>query len=64
MDRDYRKTATAAGLAVDRARGDDLDKFPIEKARLRHIWFYIAVACACTIGYGWALQSRTVSISL
>ena len=60
MDRDYRKTAAAVGYTVDEAKGDDLTSFPIEKARLRSIWYFVAISTACTIGYGWTLQTRTV----
>ena len=63
IDHDYRKTADRAGITIDRAKGDDLAKFPIEKARLRSIWYFIAISTTCTIGYGWTLQSRTVRIN-
>ncbi|KAI4267006.1 MAG: hypothetical protein L6R35_006887, partial [Caloplaca aegaea] len=59
MDRDYRVTAAAVGFTIDRTSGDDLTEFPIEKARLRSIWYYVTVSTICTIGYGWTLQSRT-----
>jgi len=60
IDRDYQKIATSAGIVIDRAKGDDLSKFPIEKARLRSIWYFIIISTLCTIGYGWALHSVTV----
>ncbi|KAL9035176.1 MAG: hypothetical protein Q9180_004999, partial [Flavoplaca navasiana] len=60
MDHDYRMIAAAAGFSIDRTKGDDLAKFPIEKARLRSIWYYVAISTACTIGYGWTLQARVV----
>ncbi|KAL8785849.1 MAG: hypothetical protein Q9195_008473 [Heterodermia aff. obscurata] len=59
IDRDYKKTATSMGITIDRVRGDDIGKFPIERARLRSIWYFIAISTACTIGYGWTLQSTT-----
>ena len=46
---------------VDRTAGDDLSDFPIEKARLRSIWYLVIVSIIATIGYGWALRVRTVS---
>ena len=58
-DYDYRQTARAHNLSIDRVRGDDLSKFPIEKARLRTVWFYIFVSATATLGYGWALEYRT-----
>jgi MFS family permease len=60
IDRDYRKTAEADGLPVDRARGDDLNKFPIEKARLRSMLWPIISCTLSVIGYGWTLHIRTV----
>ncbi|MCJ1398927.1 hypothetical protein MMC11_002128 [Xylographa trunciseda] len=58
-DRDYRKTASSLGLAIDKVKGDDLAKFPIEKAKLRSIWYYIVISSASTLGYGWTLQTKT-----
>lgn len=37
MNRDYRVVAAQHGITVDKARGDDLTKFPIEKARFRSV---------------------------
>ena len=64
IDRDYQKTATSAGIPIDRVRGDVISEFPIERARLRSIWHFIAISTACTIGYGWALQSTAVTMLL
>ncbi|MCJ1438604.1 hypothetical protein MMC27_007994 [Xylographa pallens] len=58
-DRDYRKTASSLGFAIDKVKGDDLAKFPIEKARLRSIWYYIVISSASTLGYGWTLEVMT-----
>lgn len=55
---DYRATAKAHGLAVDRVKGDEILQFPIEKARLRTIWVYIFFSSSCTLGYGWSLETR------
>ncbi|CAF9929048.1 MAG: hypothetical protein HETSPECPRED_007272 [Heterodermia speciosa] len=59
IDRDYKKTAISQGITIDRVRGDDISKFPIERARLRSIWYFIAISTTCTISYGWALHSST-----
>ncbi|KAL8664311.1 MAG: hypothetical protein Q9202_003125 [Teloschistes flavicans] len=64
MNDDYKKTAAAVGFTVDKTKGDDLANFPIEKARLRSIWYFVSVSTACTIGYGWTLQARTVCNTL
>ncbi len=58
-DYDYRQTARAHDLSIDRVRGDELSRFPIEKARLRTVWLYILVSATATLGYGWALEYRT-----
>ena len=61
IDRDYQKTAAAAGITVNKTKGDDLSDFPIEKARLRSIWYFMGLSMACTVGYGWSIERRTVS---
>jgi hypothetical protein len=59
IDRDYRRMAASVGFTIDKVKGDDLTKFPIEKARVRSIWYFIAISTSCTLGYGWALHVRT-----
>lgn len=60
MDRDYRILADRHGFVINRDRGDDLIDFPIEKARLRSIWYLVVVAAVSIVGYGWTVQTRTV----
>ena len=57
-DYDYRKTATAHGFTINKVSGDKVVDFPIEQARLRSVWYYIAMSSTSTLGYGWALQTR------
>jgi hypothetical protein len=64
MDCDYCVIARAHGIAIDKVAGDDLAKFPIEKARSRMSWLLLLVSTAVIIGYGWILQERVVCISL
>ena len=61
MDRDYKIIARKSNITVDKIRGDDLRTFPIEKARLRSLWYFIAITGLCTIGYGWSVDRRAVS---
>jgi hypothetical protein len=61
MNRDYRLTARDHNLVIDITRGDDLTLFPIEKARFRSIWYSMCATGISTTGYGWALQSHSVS---
>jgi hypothetical protein len=61
IDRDYQKTAAAAGITVNKTKGDNLTDFPIEKARLRSIWYFMGLSMACTVGYSWSIERGTVS---
>ncbi|ROW08794.1 hypothetical protein VMCG_02976 [Cytospora schulzeri] len=56
LDGAYRRARTKRGLATDRIKGDDLDNFPIEKARLTVMWIPMLVIAICTVAYGWVLQ--------
>ncbi|KAI4906412.1 hypothetical protein J4E90_010631 [Alternaria incomplexa] len=61
MDYNYRLTAKANNIIVDKVVGDDLAKFPIEKARSRLWWFLIPTSTAVIAGYGWVLRKEIVS---
>lgn len=61
IDRDYRITAKRYSLPVEKKRGDDLARFPIEEARTRSTFLPLGVAMAAVVSYGWVLQARTVS---
>jgi hypothetical protein len=39
--------------------GDDLAKFPIERARIDIVWPLIYVGALATIGFGWAAETET-----
>ncbi|MCJ1383504.1 hypothetical protein MMC17_006618 [Xylographa soralifera] len=56
IDRNYRRVAAAAGIAIDRRRGEDMRGFPIERARLQVAWPLLGVGAACMACYGWVLQ--------
>ncbi|THW26342.1 MFS general substrate transporter [Aureobasidium pullulans] len=65
MDHKYRKTAGEVGLIVDGVAGDDLDSFPIEKARCRDLFFVWIVYNASLASLGWVVQIKPhVAISL
>ncbi|KAK2596445.1 hypothetical protein N8I77_013335 [Diaporthe amygdali] len=59
IDRDYRITAAAVGFTINKKKGDDLSSFPIEKSRLRSIWYFMGLLIICTVGYGWSIQTET-----
>lgn len=58
LDWNYRATARSIGWEIDRVRGDDLSRFPIERARARLAWLFITFQCCCILAYGWALHFR------
>ena len=60
LDRDYRHMAEKCGQRVNLRSGEDIDTFPIEKARLRSIWYLIFISASATVAYGWALHAKTV----
>ncbi|KAI0101378.1 major facilitator superfamily domain-containing protein [Nemania sp. FL0031] len=57
MDHNYRVTADEIGWTAEKATGEDLFRFPIERARTRWSYWMLGVSTAGMIGYGWAVQS-------
>lgn len=57
----YRKARARRGLPTDKVSGDDLDSFPIEKARIGVIWVPMALTTVSVVTFGWVLQLRKVS---
>ena len=55
-DHDYKVVARSHNFQIDKKKGDDLLKFPLEKARLRSIWFYVVFSSTALLGYGWVIQ--------
>ena len=55
----YARVAKSIGVAPDRKRGDDLRKFPIERARLDLMWPWTTLAVAMIIAWGWVVSSGT-----
>lgn len=64
IDTAYRKARMARGLPTSKAVGDDLDAFPVEKARLCVVWIPMSVTICSVIAFGWVLDYRQVSRSL
>lgn len=60
LDRSWYKSRRARGLNTDKAVGDDLDTFPVEKARLRVIWIPLFLTSGLVIGFGWTLHYHKV----
>lgn len=59
LDWNYRRLARKIGFAIDLRRGDDLSKFPIEKARLQPVIPITSLGVIATICYGWVLEAET-----
>ncbi|KAL8791007.1 MAG: hypothetical protein Q9195_006081 [Heterodermia aff. obscurata] len=58
LDRDFRIISENHSLPADTSTRN-VSSFPIEKARLRSVFLFIAINTLATTGYGWALASRT-----
>lgn len=58
LDWYYRRTAKKIGFTVDRKRGDDLSKFPIEKVRILPMYGFVAVGLSAMVAYGFILELR------
>ncbi len=65
MDRNYKVVAERIGHSIDRDQGDDINHFPIERARTRGSLYLPGTLTCVLIGYGWALDQQChVSIPL
>ena len=62
LNKAYRSARIKRGLSTDKAMGDDLDHFPIEKARLSVIWTPMFVTTFSVVAFGWVLDYRQVSL--
>ncbi|KAK6333896.1 hypothetical protein TWF730_004079 [Orbilia blumenaviensis] len=58
IDRDFQSVAKEAGIKIDRTKLEDMSKFPLEKARLKSIWYGMGLCIAATIPYGWTLSRK------
>ncbi|KAF7514539.1 hypothetical protein G7054_g15227 [Neopestalotiopsis clavispora] len=58
IDWNYRRVARNLSIEIDRKRGDDLSKLPIEKIRLQLTFPMIVIGTAIYLAYGWSLHFR------
>ena len=58
MDWNYKTIAERIGHTVDKVSGDDLDHFPIERARARGSWWLLAFYICALAGYGWSVVAH------
>lgn len=56
MDRNYQYTAKRAGITIDRVAGDNMDSFPIERARSKGSIMLFAFYICALVGYGWCVS--------
>jgi MFS family permease len=59
LDWNYRRIAKQIGFTINLRRGDDLSKYPIEKARLQPMIPMTALGVVALIIYGWVLNAET-----
>lgn len=59
LDWDYQVTARKMGFAIKKVSGDDVATFPIERARIRSLWYAVVLSIASTAALGWAIETRT-----
>ncbi|CAN9368342.1 unnamed protein product [Alternaria alternata] len=62
LDRAWRRARAKRGLSTDRVAGDDLDNFPVERARLQVIWVPMSITAVSVVTYGWVLHYRKVRL--
>lgn len=58
VDRNFAKVAKQNNITFDRNKVDDLNTFPIEAARYRHVTFFVAFEVGLVTGYGRAVLYR------
>ncbi|KAJ4164824.1 hypothetical protein LMH87_006480 [Akanthomyces muscarius] len=58
LNKAYSRSRTKMGLSTDKAKGDDLDEFDVEKARLGLMWTPLIINIIGVIAFGWVLHFR------
>lgn len=56
IDRNYKSKAGKIGFTVDKVKGDDLAKFPIEEVRFRWAGILNTLCLCAMVGYGWSID--------
>lgn len=60
LNRAYRHIRIKQGLSTDQSVADNLDHFPVEKARLMVIWVPLSMTIMCLVAFGWTLHFHLV----
>lgn len=58
MNHNDKTTGNRIGQTVDKVSGDDMNHFPIKRARARGSWVLLSVYIRALAGYGWAVQKH------
>jgi hypothetical protein len=56
MDSNFRRHARALGIQIVQNRQQDIDEFPVERARLEVSLVFVYLLSACIIPYGWLMR--------
>ncbi|KAJ5384134.1 hypothetical protein N7517_002045 [Penicillium concentricum] len=59
LDWNFRREALLQGMAIQKNRQQEIEKFNIERARLAITLPLIYLASLCILAYGWVMQYRT-----
>jgi len=57
LDRNFRRHARRCGVEISKGKQSDIDKIPIEAARLQVCIPMIYATALCVMAYGWTLQA-------
>ncbi|KAK2758564.1 major facilitator superfamily transporter [Colletotrichum kahawae] len=58
IDHDYTTVARSHGISISDFVGHNFASFPIERARLRTVWYLFPLVIASTVFYGWAVEYK------
>ncbi|KAL9109111.1 MAG: hypothetical protein Q9227_006202 [Pyrenula ochraceoflavens] len=56
IDYNYKHIAKINSLPIEKVKGDDLTRFPVEKARSRGCGWLLVLSFGVMAGYGWSVQ--------
>lgn len=59
----YARVARSIGVTPDRKRGDDMRRFPIERARLDIMWPWALLAVAMIVAWGWVVGAQDTNLA-
>ncbi|KEF62862.1 uncharacterized protein A1O9_00835 [Exophiala aquamarina CBS 119918] len=58
LDRNFRRIAAIEGIPIVKNKQQDIDTFPIEKARLQVSLPFVGMACLSILAYGWVMENK------